>query len=209
MARPSTKHRGSKRGVPTLPPLPSLFDSPPEAQRASGHVTPAIWTDPEDLASNRRTAREIRGYRRACMVRWCRNRHGASSPFTSEHVIAADELRRIYDLARLGATSRKSSWIYIDRPTAPKLGPTPAELAGYWAWKEMRRVRSRFSIGEWHLLGWFVLENLSVGRWIAREKAAGRGCGQVVVMRQLVAMLDVLVEHFGDVIRKHGVGMAA
>jgi hypothetical protein len=190
----------------TLPTLPSLLaEPPPEAQR-SGKVVRGTWRDPTDTApSASRTAKEIKGWRQPCMLRWCRARFREHSKFTAEHVAAADELRRNYDLVRIGASGRKSVWIYIDRARGPKLGPSAAELANFRAWQEMKRVRHRFTDSEWALLGWFILESRSIGRWVQKEIAAGRRCDPDRTSAQLVRLLDTLAEHFNDVIRRHGV----
>jgi hypothetical protein len=201
--------RGVKRGSAGLKPLSPHADAPPEIQRLAGKVMTGVWRDPADINIASRNAKEIRGWRQPCMLRWCRTRHKDRSPFTAEHVVAADELRRVYDLARLGATGKKNPWIYTDIYVQPKLGPTQSEMAGYRAWREMGRVRKRFTTADWYLLGWFVLENLSVGKWVEKEVAAGRRCDPKAVMQRIVGMMDVLVEHFGDVIRRADLSLAA
>jgi hypothetical protein len=143
------------------------------------------------------------------MLRWCRARHKDRSPFSVEHILAADELRRIYDLARLGMMGRRHPWIYFDTTIAPKLGPTHSELANYRAWKALGRVRRRLTAANWTLLGWFVLENLSVGKWVEKEEKAGRRCCPKATMQMIVLIMDVLVEHFGDAIRRMDVSLAA
>jgi hypothetical protein len=51
------------------------------------------WRDPADTNNAARSAKEVRGFRRTCMLRWCRQRHGDRSAFSVEHVVAADDVR--------------------------------------------------------------------------------------------------------------------
>jgi hypothetical protein len=201
----------ARRGKRTTSTTPSLHaEVPPTIQRTSGKVMTGTWVDPTDTApSAARTPRLVKGFRRPCLLRFCRARHGDRSAFSAEHVAAADELRRIYDLARLGASGRKNPWVYCDVAAQPKLGPTVSEMAAYEAWREMGRVRKRITDADWFLLGWFVLESLSVNRWVEKEHRAGRKAYQKTVMQTLVRGLDTLVEHFGEVIRRHGVDLTA
>jgi hypothetical protein len=86
--------------------------------------------------------------------------------------------------------------------TLPKLEPTHAETQRYRAWKELGRVQKRFSDRDWVVLAWFVLANLSIGKWIEKDRAAGWPCYHQGAIAKLVEMLDALVEHFGDVVRR-------
>jgi hypothetical protein len=167
-----------KSGYPiakyTLASLASLQEAPPDQQRINRIVMPASWSDPADMQPNRRNAREIEGFRQICMLRWCRRRHGDASRFSIEHIVAADELRRIYDLVTIGMTGKKDPWIFHELYTQPKLGPTRAETQRYRAWQELARVQKRFSERDWVLLCMFLLSNLAIGRQALRLAAASQ-----------------------------------
>jgi hypothetical protein len=170
---------------------------------------PARWNDPDDLQPNRRSSREVKHFRQICMLRWSRRRHGDASRFTVEHIVAADEFRRIYDLVTIGLTGKKDPWIFHELYTQPKLGPTRAETQRYRAWKELARVQKRFSERDWVVLCLFLLSNRSIGRLVLQEREAGRACHQLVLAERLVEMLNVLVEHFGDVVRRADLSLVA
>jgi hypothetical protein len=206
--RKITGKSGHPVPVSTLAPLASLGE-PTEAQRINRRVMRTEWADPSDLSPNRRNAHVVKGWRQPCMLRWCRTRHKSQSPFTAEHVVAADELRRIWDLVAVGMAGKKEPWVYTDIVAQPKLGPTWSEMKRYNAWRELGRVRKRFSDHDWELLGWVVLGNLSMGKWVEKEHAAGKRCTAPVVKTTLVGMLDVLVEHFGDTVRRADLSLVA
>jgi hypothetical protein len=205
-----SRMRKSSRKRSTLSPLPSLLaEMPTEAQRSSGKVMTGSWRDPTDTAPSASRTTKEKGWRQPCMLRWCRARHKDRSPFTAEHVVAADELRRVWDLVNVGMNGKPNPWLYYEALHLPKAGPTRPEMQRYRAWKELGRVRKQFSDRDWDPLGWFALANLSIGKWIEKERAAGRQCYQQAAIAKLVEMLDTLVEHFGDVLRRADLSLVA
>src|SRR6478736_2357799 len=69
-------------------------------------VMRATWRDPDDLRPNARRAREITGYRSSCQLRRMSVQRG--SPITEAHIVAADHLRSLADLSRVGCTGREN-----------------------------------------------------------------------------------------------------
>jgi hypothetical protein len=94
--------RKASRKRPSLPILPSLIESPPTVQLASGKAMCGEWRDPGDVTPGAtRTARTIKGWRSGDPLRACRQRHGDACGITERHILAADRLRSYADGAAL------------------------------------------------------------------------------------------------------------
>jgi hypothetical protein len=160
-------------------------------------VMPSSWRDPDDIRpSARRTAKEIAGYRTYCPLRRMMRHKGSS--ITVQHIIAADELRVIFDLARLGysiGTNASMTFVTLARISPmPRLGPTRAAMAQGKAWRELRRALARFTDERCAMLDFIVLRNHSMRAWCAviGQKDRNREMGR------LVAILDLLADHFAS-----------
>jgi hypothetical protein len=140
-------------------------------------------------------------------LRRCMAQHGTASSVTAKHVAAADKLRRLADLAAIGCTGRKDLWLPIQamQPPGPLTGHSLAAIRQAKAWPAYRRAMVLFSVNERELIAFVILLNWSVTRWVSRLREQGRSAMVNVEQGKLLAILDVLAEHFASEIERHGV----
>lgn len=157
-------------------------------------VMQSAWRDPDDVQPNSvRKAREISGYRTYCPLRRMASKHGTR--ITPEHILAADYLRRAVDLAVIGAGGSREM-IARNCGFGPSGPPSEILLKQSTALREVVRALAHFAPAQRIMLTEIVLLNRSLFAWCARQAAIGR-VNADVEMGKLIAMLEVLVEHFG------------
>jgi hypothetical protein len=84
----------------------------------------------------------------------------------------------------------------------PRSGPTMAALRQAKAWLPFRRAMAPFSAGQRELIAYVLLLNWSLSRWTARQRESGLPGDPKLETGKLVAVLDVLAEHFGTEIER-------
>jgi hypothetical protein len=152
---------------------------------------PATWRDPDDITPGaRRTPREITGWMRYDALR--RMFGDPRSGVTAQHVMAADTLRELVDLATLGYAADRPL-IYVQQNAQPRFGMGPAALAQVKAARAVTRVVKLFGPLQLLMIQAIVLRNVSVRKW---TEALPAGASQAVEKGKLLAILDVLVQHF-------------
>ena len=187
----------------TLPVLPSLIESPPAVQLASGKAMRSEWRDPTDvMPSAARAVKTITGYRRYCPLRRCRWRHGESSNVSEKHILAADRLRALADAIAYGFTGKRDRWIYIQSNFGPVSGPNRAALKQARASYEFHRVMKLFDVEQRELLTAVVLLNMSVAAWCRERRSQERPMDERKTRQALMVCLDILAEHFASEIEE-------
>jgi hypothetical protein len=195
----------------TIPPLASLDpDRPPDVRLAARSGPSAIvrseWVDPDDIRPNAsRTARTIVGYRSYCPLRRCRDTHGDAAAYSLQHIVAADELRRLADVVLIGFGGRRDMITIQAITYGPRNGPTRAAIRQAQAWPAYRRAMAPFAAGQRELIAHVLLMNWSIQRWVAGLKDRGEQADPKQETGRLVAILDILAEHFGVEIERIGV----
>jgi hypothetical protein len=178
---------------------------PPRARQLAADGETAVvasrWRDPDDVRPTAaRRAREIVGYRGYCPLRRMAEQKG--SQISERHIIAADHLRGLYDLARLGATGGQDL-LAVHTAFGPRAGPAAPATLQAQASAQFAAAFARFAPAQHPLLAAVVLTNHSLYRWCG-EEAARRGLAKPldpkVEMGKLVALLDILVAHFREAV---------
>jgi hypothetical protein len=189
--------RKASRKRSTLPALPSLMESPPAAQLASGKVMPGEWRDPSDVTpSATKTVRTIKGWRSGDPLRACRQRHGDHYGITERHILAADRLRSYADGAAIGFSRERDLSLPVTRIIYhPSTGPGPAALRQARCWKNFARAMATFTPEQRQFLTFVLLLNRRPAQWVKERRAAGVSCNPSWVMGQLIALLDQLEAH--------------
>jgi hypothetical protein len=155
------------------------------------------WRDPEDdRPSAARTAREIAGHRAYCPLRWNIRRHGTASAITERHVWAADRLRRVFDLAVMGASGPREMVPVLSIVYGPRTGFSAAAMAQPKAHREVRRVMALFSTEDRMLITTVVLFNRAVSFWCQARRERGLPGYPKVEMARLVVCLTLLEQHY-------------
>ena len=107
------KHRAVATYVPTGTETPTAVRISSRSQTAVMH---AEWRDPDDVKPTAaRTAKQVNGWRTFCPLR-----RAFHNP---EHIMAADKLREVFDVARLGYSVTRTL-ISTDRTSQPSTGPS-------------------------------------------------------------------------------------
>jgi len=148
----------------------------------------ATWRDPDDLRPNARRAREITGYRSSCQLRRMSVQRG--SPITEAHIVAADHLRSLADLSRVGCTGRENLLPIGSVAYGPRAGPTAGAIRQAFASVDLNRCLRRFTASEQLMLIAVVLFSVPVLVW-----CWGRLDPKLETQR-LVRILDRLVGHY-------------
>jgi hypothetical protein len=193
----------------TLPPLPSLDPNrPPDVRLAARSGPSAIvrgeWRDPDDIRPNAsRTARTIVGYRTYCPLRRCRDAKGDAAAYSLQHVLAADELRRLADAVLIGFGGRRDMIAIQAITYGPRTGPSTTAIRQARAWPAYRRAMAPFAAGQRELIAFVLLMNWSIQRWVARLKDRGDRGDPAQETGRLVAILDILAEHFSVEIERN------
>jgi hypothetical protein len=193
-----------KRSAATLPALPSLdahIDKPPTAQRTTGKAMPAAWRDPEDVNPNARTAREVRGWRRADPLRACLQRHGHSCGISETMVAAADCLRRAADGAAIGftAATKEAGLPVTSAVYGPLSGPPLSARKQLRCRVVFERAMRMFTVAQSELVLACVVQNVPVAQF-----AKARSLNPQFSMGRLVGCLELLEQHFASDIQRHG-----
>ena len=189
------RHRPGKNR--TLPLLPSLVP-PPDVRLTNATAMRSEWVDPDDVRPTAaRTAKTITGYRGFCPLRRMRDRFGAVSGITAEHIAAADHLRQLMDAAVIGFQAPRD----LDLPVTalfyrPSTGPSRTALKQAAAWAPLLRALRLFTPAQRELLEFVVLRNRSLQRWIDSLAKRGLSADQRVEKGRLLAILDILTVHF-------------
>jgi hypothetical protein len=153
----------------------------------------AGWADPDDNRPNAaRRARTISGHRVFCPLRRMAAMPG--SHITAAHILAADRLRRIADLALLGYTG-VVELIGSHRQPGPASGPSLAAIAQAESGRELRRAFARFTADQSRMLAAIVLAGWSIQAWC--HSAPDDRTSPAIEMGRLIAVLDILAMHWG------------
>jgi hypothetical protein len=187
---------GPRAYQPTLPALPSL-KIPPEQQLRGGKAMRYEHRDNDDLSPNRRTVRMVAGHRAYCPLRWCLRRHKERSTITVEHILAADELRRLADATAIGLSNGSRFKLeFFQHLASPSSGPSCAERKSVRAWRPFQRAMAIFTDGERDLVTHIVLLNTALHAFAKILRERGTPVAEGALTQPLVACLDKLVEHF-------------
>jgi hypothetical protein len=152
----------------------------------------AAWRDPTDTTPNAsRRPREIAGYRTYCPLRRMMKRH---APVTLAHIAAADLLRTAVDLAVIGLSPAPLGEA-IGGAYGPKGGPSEAAITQAQAALAVSRALAPFTGRQVAMLSHVVLQNRSVPTWCAEHDPP---LETKFEYGRLVALLDILVEHYRD-----------
>jgi len=162
---------------------------PPVTRIAARTVMRAEWADPEDTRPGAaRAARKVHGWRSYCPLR--RMAGNPASGITPAHVMAADKLRELWDLAILGR-SAGMAMVYITRSPGPSQGFGPADLARVAAFRALRRALAPFDPTALDMIYAILLRNLSLHAWAI--VAASNVRAERIRLR---AVLEHLARHF-------------
>jgi hypothetical protein len=147
------------------------------------------WRDPDDTRpSATRAPRKITGYRSWCPLRRMRSVPG--SKIEERHILAADRLRRIADIAAIGM----SAGVVMEPRTegyGPSAGPSEAKMGQARAAHEVQQALGRFPPEHRQMLIEVVLLNRSLAQWCAMY-----GGDPKVEMGKLLFGLDLLCQHY-------------
>lgn len=170
------------------------------ARQGESAVTLSRWPDPtDDRPSARAKQRTVRGWRQFCILRQCAEKKG--SLITEKHIAAADHLRLLYDLARLGPAKARADEVLPDGMFGPLSGPTTAAEAQAKAAAELRSALDLFTAEQSRMLQVIVLQNRSIGSWCSLEaerQGLAKPLEQRLEMGRLLAVLDILCAHWRD-----------
>jgi len=78
----------------------------------------------------------------------------------------------------------------------PRTGPGQAALRSVRAWPVYRRAMQLFCASQWELIVHIILSNWRVRRWCEYRREQGLVVTPAHEMGKLLAILDVLTEHF-------------
>ncbi len=152
----------------------------------------ASWRDPDDVVPDaRRKPREIAGWRTGCSLR--RMMGHPASGITVAHIMAADKLRELVDVARLGFSGERPL-IYVQQATQPRWGLGPAAVKQMQAYRAVRRIAEIFPERQLAMLDMVVLRNATLRSWAMAHEPP---LTQAVEKGRLLGVLDRLVLHFG------------
>jgi hypothetical protein len=181
-----------------LPPPLTLAD-PPAVRRLAREGAAAVarhdWADPDDTRpSAARVARRVQGWRTFCPLR--RMQGSSSSGIIAEHVAAADKLRELVDLARLGYSGDRAN-IFVHLTPQPRTTLGAAGMAQAAAGRAVTRALALFTPGQRLMLLSVILTNQSLQSWSQdRASITGRAVSAAVEKGRLLALLDLLAAHF-------------
>jgi hypothetical protein len=175
----------AKRARPRRLPAPTASNDPPPL-----HAMVARWRDPDDIMPDaRRVPREITGYRTFCPLR--KMSGDVRSGITAAHIMAADKLREVVDVATMGYSSERPM-IFVAMAAQPRFGMSGADIARVAAMRSMARVLRIFPANQLAMLEMIVLRNVNLRAWtLAHDNA-----NPAVEKGRLLGMLDRLVQHF-------------
>ena len=150
----------------------------------------ASWRDPDDIMPDAsRVPREITGWRTFCPLRKMSGDH--RSGITAAHIMAADKLREVFDLATLGYSSERPM-IFVAMAAQPRFGMSEADIARTAAMRSMNRVLRIFPPSQLAMLEMIVLRNVNLRAWtLAHDNA-----NAAVEKGKLLSILDRLAQHF-------------
>jgi hypothetical protein len=151
------------------------------------------WRDPDDTRPNAsRRPREITGYRTYCPLR--RMARLSGSQITVAHIAAADAFRLAVDIATIGLTGEQSG---VHGVYGPTFGPSINAVLQATASSEAAEVVRRLAPSQHRMAEAIVLRNRSLQAWCTeRATAIGRTANPEIEMGRLLALLDVLADHY-------------
>jgi hypothetical protein len=152
------------------------------------------WRDPDDMRPNAaHRPREITGYRTFCPLR--RMARLSGSQITEAHIAAADALRLAVDIATIGLTGEQSG---VHGVYGPTFGPSINAVLQAQAGTEATQVIWRLAPSQHRMTEAIVLRNRSLQAWCTERAAeTRRTVSPEVEMGRLLALLDVLADHYG------------
>jgi len=170
---------------------------PEKVVRPNRSTMRAEWRDPDDIRPGAaKTARTVHGWRSYCPLR----RMGAA--VSVGQIMAADKLRELYDVARVGYAPIQDGF-YVATTPQPRPGPTAGEMQRARAGREYARAIRPFTPVQRSLITAIILDNKSVRAWtLYRQGMTGRHIDQRVEQGRLLAILDQLAAHFDTEIRE-------
>lgn len=165
------------------------------------------WRDPDDTKPDAsRRPREITGWRTYCPLRRMMTIAGTS--ITTEHILAADRLRQAADAVCFGYSGPRELVTIQALTYGPKSGPGQAALRSVQAWPVYRRAMKLFCPLQRQMIASILLANQTVNKWTTTRRELGLPVSAAVEMGKLIAILDVLTEHFATEVEQdlqHGV----
>lgn len=165
-------------------------EGPPRVRQIMGGVVRASWRDPDDIRpSASRRPREIDGFRAFCPLRRIA---AAGGPITDRHIAAADHIRGLYDLARLGWASVRDLRMYQRLPPGPSSGPTAGQVSQARAAHDLNRCLKSLVPLERDLVERVVLGNEAVAVWCIRFPWLTPHTARTT----LIVVLDRVADHY-------------
>jgi hypothetical protein len=153
------------------------------------HAMRATWRDPDDITPGaRRTPKEISGWRRYDPLR--KMLVHPNSGITVDHIMAADKLRELVDVATLGFSVDRSL-VFITQAYLPRAGMGPGAIAQVQAMRAVARVIILFPGRQLAVIQAVILRNQTISAC-----AQARGEARAAIKRRLLAILERLVQHF-------------
>jgi hypothetical protein len=154
------------------------------------------WRDPTDTSPTAaKTARQVSGWRTYCPLR--RSAALRNSNITEMHIHAADMLRQAADAAGIGFSAEKDDMPVTSIVYGPKPGPGPAALATAKAARTFERAWKLFAPTQHAMIIGIILRNWAIEHWCRVEsERIGRKINPMLEMGKLVAILEILAEHY-------------
>jgi len=154
------------------------------------HAMRASWRDPDDIKPDaRRVPRDITWFRSFCPLR--KMSGDPRSGITAAHIMAADKLREVVDVATMGYSSERPM-IFVAMAAQPRFGMSGADIARVKAMRSMARVLRIFPPNQLAMLEMIVLRNVNLKTWtLAHDNA-----NPAVEKGRLLSILDRLAQHF-------------
>jgi len=174
--------------------LASEASGPPRVRQVAGvgaaGVMKASWRDPADVVPNAsRQPRRITGYRTFCPLR--RIAAAPGSRITETHIVAADQFRASWDLARYGRTSSDGG--AVGSGFSPSSGPSARCVDQAAAALAVKRALAQFPPAQVPMLVFVLIDNRPMQAWCqAVSKARGYAANPQVEMGRLLTLLDLL-----------------
>jgi hypothetical protein len=158
------------------------------------HAMHASWRDPDDITPGaRRAPREIHGWRRYDPLR--KMTAHPNSGVTEAHILAADKLRELVDIATLGYSAERPLIFVTQTISGPRFGMSAGEVARVKAGRAVKRVIALFPAMQLEMIQAIILRNVTVRAW---TEALPQPASQATEKGRLLTILDLLVQHFGS-----------
>ena len=148
------------------------------------------WRDPDDITPTaRRTARVIQGWRSFCPLR--RMAGHPASGITAEHIMGADKLRELVDVAAIGYSGDRPL-VYVQTYPQPRMGLSASLVRQVQAARAVQRAVRPYTEAQLAMIEAIILRNTTLRAWTMTRTGAHPN----VEKGRLLAILDLLAQHF-------------